>query len=175
MPTKRIEPQPAEYPEPVSSAPNKGGRPPKLKADATTLSTLEGLGKIQCTTKEAAAVLKVSEPTFLKFLGDNPEAREVFEAGKAEGRSSLRRTQFRLAETNAAMAIFLGKNYLGQTDKQEHQHTGAGGGPIQTVDLSKVSDDDLRRLEQVLGTVADPGRSGGAEGPDPGGTGAEEG
>ena len=54
--TKRIQPQPAEYPEPVSSAPNKGGRPPKLKADATTLSTLEGLGEIQCTTKEAAAV-----------------------------------------------------------------------------------------------------------------------
>lgn len=29
---------------------------------------------------------------------------------------SLRRAQFRLAEKSAAMAIFLGKNYLGQSD-----------------------------------------------------------
>jgi hypothetical protein len=29
---------------------------------------------------------------------------------------SLRRTQFRLAEKSAAMAIFLGKQYLGQSD-----------------------------------------------------------
>jgi hypothetical protein len=29
---------------------------------------------------------------------------------------SLRRAQFKLAETNASMAIFLGKQYLGQKD-----------------------------------------------------------
>ena len=32
---------------------------------------------------------------------------------------SLRRNQFKLAEKSAAMAIFLGKNYLGQTDRFE--------------------------------------------------------
>ena len=31
----------------------------------------------------------------------------------------LRRNQFKLSERSAAMAIFLGKNYLGQTDKIE--------------------------------------------------------
>ena len=30
---------------------------------------------------------------------------------------SLRRKQWNLAETNASMAIFLGKQFLGQTDK----------------------------------------------------------
>lgn len=110
--------------EAVSLAPNKGGRPPKLTADQATLDVLEGLGKIQCTTRESACVLKVSEPTFLKFLSDNPEAREAFDMGKGQGLHSLRRTQFKLAETNAAMAIFLGKNYLGQTDKQEFEHSG---------------------------------------------------
>ena len=32
---------------------------------------------------------------------------------------SLRRAQFNLAKTNAAMAIFLGKNYLGQKDSAD--------------------------------------------------------
>ena len=31
----------------------------------------------------------------------------------------MRRIQFRLAETNAGMAIWLGKQYLGQTEKIE--------------------------------------------------------
>lgn len=31
----------------------------------------------------------------------------------------LRRNQFKLSEKSAAMAIFLGKNYLGQTDKND--------------------------------------------------------
>jgi hypothetical protein len=114
---------------------NLGGRPPKLKPDATTLKQLAGLGAILCTTKEAAAALDVSEPTFLKFLADHPEAKAAFEDGKGKGKMSLRRSQFRLAEKNAAMAIFLGKNYLGQTDRQEH--TGADGGPIQFANMSR--------------------------------------
>ena len=48
------------------------------------------------------------------------------------------------------------------------QHTGKGGGPIQTVDLTKFSNDDLDRLETILGAVADTGG-------DPGGEGTPEG
>lgn len=98
---------------------NKGGRPPKLQPDAATLKLLEGMGKIQCTTKEASCVLRVAETTFLRFIAEHPEARDAFEMGKGSGLHSLRRTQFKLAEKNAAMAIFLGKNYLGQADKQD--------------------------------------------------------
>lgn len=146
-------------------APNLGGRPPKLTLDAATLKQLQGLGLIQATTKESAAFLDVSEPTFLKFLKDHDEAREAYEVGKAKGFVSLRRTQFKLAEKNAAMAIFLGKNYLGQSDKQEHEHSGRGGGPIQHVDLSRVSDADLDRLEKILGGAdTDAGRDPRGEG-----------
>jgi hypothetical protein len=154
---------------------NRGGRPPKLNPDDATLKQLGGLGRIQATTKECAAWFSVTEPTFLKFLTDNPQARDIYEDGKGQGLTSLRRTQFRLAEKNAAMAIFLGKNYLGQTDKQEHQHTGAGGGPIQTVDLTGVSDDDLRRLNEVLGVVTDAGAGRDAPGADPGGADPQDG
>ena len=147
----------------VSPAPNKGGRPPKLHPDEATLTTLTGLGEIQCTTKEASCVLRVSEKTFLKFLSDHDEAREAFEMGKGQGLHSLRRTQFKLAEKNAAMAIFLGKNYLGQTDKQEHQHSGPNGGPIQHVDLSGVSDEELARLEAILGPLVGDSEGGASE------------
>lgn len=34
------------------------------------------------------------------------------------------------------------------------QHTGANGGPIQTLDLSHLSEDDLSRLETILGPLA---------------------
>lgn len=42
------------------------------------------------------------------------------------------------------------------------EQTGRDGGPIQTVDLSKVSDADLDRLETILGG-ADPGSDPGGE------------
>lgn len=96
-----------------------GGRPPAIDADAKTIKTIEGLGKIQATTRECAAVLGVSHQTFIATLQRLPEIAEALERGKETGKSSLRRTQFRLAEKNASMAIFLGKNYLDQTDKQD--------------------------------------------------------
>lgn len=42
-----------------------------------------------------------------------------FQQKSAPGKISLRRKQFRMAESNAAMAIWLGKQYLGQKDKSE--------------------------------------------------------
>jgi hypothetical protein len=102
-----------------SLAKNKGGRPRILQPDEATLKTVKGLGHLQATTKECAAFLGVSEPTFLKFKADFPEVAEALEEGNGTGRVSLRRMQFRLAAKNAAMGIFLGKNYLGQTDKHE--------------------------------------------------------
>ncbi len=158
----------------VSLQPNKGGRPRKLTADKATIDQITGMAAIFCTKSEVCAVLRVSRPTLDRFFADNPEVLAAYEDGFGAGQMSLRRKQFKLADKNAAMAIFLGKNVLGQSDKQEHQHTGAGGGPIQTVDLSKVSDDDLKRLEHVLGATLLADTSGeGAGGADQGGDQAE--
>lgn len=96
-----------------------GGRPQAIEPDAKTIKTIEGLGKIQATTRECAAVLGVSHQTFIATMHRHPELAEALERGKETGKTSLRRTQFRLAEKNASMAIFLGKNYLDQTDKQD--------------------------------------------------------
>ena len=89
---------------------------PVLKPDEKTLGIVEGLAKIQCTQPEAAAVLGVHRHTFLAFLKRNPEARDRWDMGLESGKASLRRNQFKLSETNSAMAIWLGKMYLGQRD-----------------------------------------------------------
>jgi phage terminase small subunit len=54
---------------------------------------------------------------------------------------------------------------------QRHQHSGANGGPIQTVDLTNMSDDDLNRLEALFGPLA--GAAGGDDEADQGGEGEE--
>ena len=152
----------------VSDTPNKGGRPKLLHADEPTLKQLRGLGQIQATVREGAAFFGVSLVTFEKFL-DEPGVREAFNDGKGLGRISLRRTQFRLAEKNAAMAIWLGKQHLEQRDR--HELTGKDGGPIQHVDLSAVTEDDLRKLDAVLnGAILATGSGEGAADQDPAGT-----
>lgn len=105
--------------------PTKNGRPPALVADAKTLRTVTGLGKIQATTKECAAVLGVSEPTYIAFKKRHaPDVENAYLRGSGEGLASLRRRQFKAAQDgNATMLVWLGKQYLGQTDKQEIAQT----------------------------------------------------
>ena len=54
------------------------------------------------------------------------------ERGRAKGRISVRRHQMKLLEAgNATMAVWLGKQLLGQRDAITAEHVGSGGGPIQ--------------------------------------------
>ena len=43
---------------------------------------------------------------------------EVFDRKRVGGKISLRRAQFQIAQKNAVMAIWLGKQYLDQKDEQ---------------------------------------------------------
>lgn len=121
---------------------NKGGRPRK----EIDWEAVDKLLHIQCTGEEIAGFLGVDYDTlasackrkFKKSFSDySTEKREG-------GKCSLRRRQWILAETNVAMAIFLGKNYLGQTDRQTTELTGPDGKPYTAPLKIKVtiSDDD---------------------------------
>ena len=83
----------------------------------------KGLCKYHCTLVEIAGIFECSEDTIERWCKRELKMTfaEAFKNYSAEGKMSLRRTQFRLAEKSPAMAIFLGKQYLGQTDnvKQE--------------------------------------------------------
>ena len=74
---------------------------------------VDRLASIHCTVDEVAAVLGVSRDTIDRRF------RDRIDAGKAKGRASLRREQWKAAEGgNPAMLIWLGKQYLGQVDKE---------------------------------------------------------
>lgn len=76
---------------------------------------VEKLANIQCTQEEIASVLDITARTLLK----DEKFKEIYEKGRENGKASLRRIQWRHAEKSASMAIFLGKQYLGQRDNLE--------------------------------------------------------
>lgn len=148
---------------------NMGGRPPKLDASPTTLQYLQGLGSIQATKPEVAAVMGVTLVTLRKFFKDNPQALEAYEGGMGIGKMSLRRRQWKTSEKSAQMQIWLGKQWLGQSDRAKHEHTGRDGAPIEMIDLSKLTDQELEAYERLTLRLADV--SAGDPGGDPGGEG----
>lgn len=99
-----------------------GGRPIKL-ISAEGEVFIEKLAGLMCTDEEIAAMMSDDRERISVdvLTNDNNGATfaECKEKGQARGKASLRRNQFKLSESNAAMAIFLGKNWLGQTDKQD--------------------------------------------------------
>ena len=78
----------------------------------------ENLCALQCTLQEIASAFDCSEDTIERWCERTYGTgfAEVFKQKRGRGKISLRRSQFKLAEKNAAMAIWLGRQYLGQTD-----------------------------------------------------------
>ena len=76
---------------------------------------------IFCTKEEIAGVFDCSEDTIERWCKRTYGLKfaDVYKKESAKGKMSLRRNQFKLSAKSAAMAIFLGKNYLGQTDRIE--------------------------------------------------------
>ena len=101
----------------------------KQKQANISRSLFENLCSIQCTKEEICAVLEVSEKTLNSWCnnvyGENFSL--VFNEKREYGKSSLRRTQWKLAEKNPTMAIWLGKQYLKQTDNIEVEHNAQNG------------------------------------------------
>lgn len=84
------------------------------------------LCSIQCTLGEIAGWYRCSEDTIERWCKRELKMTfaEAFKTWSADGKMSLRRIQFRMAETNPSMAIWLGKQYLGQRDVQDVVVTG---------------------------------------------------
>lgn len=91
----------------------KTGRPKKV----IDYETVEKLACMFCTEEEIASFLDISVRTLQK----DAEFLRIYKKGLDYAKMSLRRKQYKLADKHPAMAIFLGKQYLGQTDKVENQ------------------------------------------------------
>ena len=89
----------------------------------------ERMCKVLCTEEEICNIFRIDKNTLNKRLTEQygGSFSQVYKRFSDEGRMSLRRLQMRLAEKSAAMAIFLGKNILGQVDtplidQSQHSH-----------------------------------------------------
>ena len=87
----------------------------------------EKLCALQCTEEEIASWFHCSVDTIERFckreykdlVEGNPTFAEVYKNFSVDGKISLRRYQFKMAEHNVSMAIWLGKQWLGQREQQE--------------------------------------------------------
>ena len=92
----------------------------------------EALCKIQCSKVEICAVMSVTDKTLDRLVKEKygQPFDKVQEHFRSFGKASLLRSQFKLAERNPSMAIWLGKQYLGQKDPSMRRTPGADpGGP----------------------------------------------
>ena len=90
------------------------GRPKKV----INQKLFENLCGIQCTEAEICGVLECSADTLNRWCKRTYKMTfaDTYKSKSQVGKSSLRRAQWKLAEKNASMAIWLGKQYLGQRD-----------------------------------------------------------
>lgn len=100
----------------------KGDTPAQDRIDKKQFENLCGL---QCTLLEICDFFDVEDDTLNSWCKKTygTTFSEVFKIKRGKGQISLRRTQWKLAEKNATMAIFLGKQYLGQKDIIVNENT----------------------------------------------------
>jgi len=147
-----------------------GPKGPTKPMDDDDFKLLLDLIQIQCTAEEICHVLGMCEDTLNTRIAErNIEGirnfSELFKKHSVTGRSSLRRAQWKAAQDgNPTMLIWLGKQMLGQRDKQEI--TGADGGPIRqqhegavSVNLRGLTDEELATLEKTLAKAVEGGEA----------------
>lgn len=79
---------------------------------------------IQCSLREIASWFDCSEDTIERRVKETHDVTfaEYFDQKRGKGKIALRRKQYDVAMSgNVSMLIWLGKQYLDQSDKQEHQ------------------------------------------------------
>jgi AT hook motif len=126
----------SDSPQPMTCGPQKRkrGRPRKH----VDLDMVERLAAIQCTHVEIASTLGVSVDTLTR----DRRFAEIYKRGAESGRKSLRRMQFESAlKGNVTMMIWLGKQYLGQSDQ----------GRIEVQQLPTLDELSLPQLARLLG------------------------
>jgi len=82
---------------------------------------LEELCVLNCTMPEIAAVFKIPLRTLEDRVSADKNLKEIIDKGRKEGMISVRRKQFQIMndDSNPTMAIWLGKQLLGQRDKHD--------------------------------------------------------
>jgi hypothetical protein len=94
---------------------NKPVRKKPFAFTPQVLDQIEKLASLMCTLTEIGDIIGCSHDTIQR----NQEAKEAVKRGVANAKHTIRKTQFDIATklNSSIMAMWLGKVYLGQTDK----------------------------------------------------------
>lgn len=81
----------------------------------------EELCEIQCSIEDIANYFDCDVEYIKNWVKEtyNEEFDIIYEKKSIKGKVQIREAQFKLAEKNVSMAIWLGKQYLGQTEEQQ--------------------------------------------------------
>lgn len=109
---------------------------PRAEIDKTNF---EKLCSLMCTEEEIAGFFDVSVDTLQRWCKRTycKGFEAIYSLKNAKGKIVLRRYQMQLAEKYPAMAIFLGKQYLGQI---EHPEESINDNTVKVVIERKVQD-----------------------------------
>lgn len=130
---------------------DKGGRP-RIEITDQMLGKIQGISTMQCPDEEVAAFLGMSYATFKRRKAEDPRLAQAIETGRDQGRQMLRAAQWTKAigdgDTvgNITMLIWLGKQYLGQSDKADLY---SGGKPFEfTIAINGEKDQEKDQDEE---------------------------
>ena len=101
----------------VIDNPKKIGRP-NFEFTPKVLEQIKNMASYMCSKAEIGKIIGCSEST----INRNQSAQESWEQGVALAKQAIRKTQFDIATklNSSIMAMWLGKVYLGQTDKVQN-------------------------------------------------------
>lgn len=109
----------------------------------------KSLCNMMCTEEEICSVFECSHDTLNRWCHDTFDMtfKQAWETFSLCGKASIRRYQFNLAAVNPTMAIWLGKQYLGQTDGRERDESQ----PIDKIEVvfTGETEDRKKRLDQL--------------------------
>ena len=118
---------------------NNGGRPLTM----INYGLLDELCEIQCTEEEIAKIMKIDADTLSAAIKRdmNKSFPEYFAEKRVAGKRSLRRRQYQSAviDGNVTMLIWLGKQWLSQSDKQQIDMTTE---TVIVVSLQEIQEDN---------------------------------
>ena len=104
-------------PKPKTKATRKKTGPKPMIIDYDQVANDASL---QYTEYEIAQHIGLSDDGFRKRKARDKKLRDALDKGRARGRGSLRRAQWKGAQAgNPTMLIWMGKQYLGQRDKAD--------------------------------------------------------
>ena len=126
--------------EKVTKRPGK----PRIEIDLARVTELASRG---LSHEQIAAALGISRTTLQARKRECEQFAQAIEKGQAMGIEAVANALFDNAESgNVTAQIFFLKARAGWREKQEVELTGPNGGPIQTLDTSKLSDAALKEL-----------------------------